>query len=514
MGVYYPQSSMTLRILWEDFDLKSKANLQKVYVVPIMAKSVTVYINDYTSADTFEAEIDFKNFPFDPRMIRACGVTIHMEDVKQVFQRDNALKAIARTTDNTVFEGYVDEESITFDDSKRTVKFEGRDLTALLIDRKYLGGPLPLTDALVTVLQNVLNSLDETATSVDVSKGLKLDVRGLSDDEKNLVLAKFYNKEGDHQLNGHMNVDRDQNYWEVIQDVVARAGLIAFVELDKLVLTKPRALYSGVHLSKVFVYGKNVKNLTLKRKLGRKKTFNVIVRSVLGKEVVDAKIPAEATEDWVKATGIQQGEVKMPEVGPKGEPIDPKMWKAAPYMSFRIPDCGSKEQLIRYAQEVYEEVSRQQIEGSFDTKEMTTQTLGGAVTDINGKVSFAQPEDFNILKIRNGTPIQLLIDQGDMKGLSRLTNPDKDTQRSMRINYMENRGYDPAISAAFADSMDQFANVFYTKAIRYTLSHEDGFKAAIEFLNFIDTKRVKVPELPPAAPPTYNNPSISNGRVP
>ncbi len=85
MSLYYPQAAITLGIIWEDFDNKDEEFLQDIYKLPIISRSLNVQINDYREADTFTAEIDYKSFPFDPRTIRACRITIHMEDIKEIF---------------------------------------------------------------------------------------------------------------------------------------------------------------------------------------------------------------------------------------------------------------------------------------------------------------------------------------------------------------------------------------------------------------------------------------------
>jgi hypothetical protein len=477
MGYYYPQAAVTMNILWEDGKVKSDAAAQKPYPLRVLAKSVTVTINDYSTADTFECEIDYQNFPFDPRAIRAVGVTIHMSDVGELFRSTNELHQLNLDTANTVFVGFADDSSISFDDTKRTVKLEGRDYTALFIDRPYLEGTIALTNRLDVLLQKILDDLQENA-----NKKIELDLRGINA-ESLPVLSTF---DQSHQLSGKKTVDRHENYWEVIQDLAARSGLIAFIELDQLVLTQPRSLYSATG-AKVFVYGRNIKNLTYKRKIGRKKNFNVIVRSVVEKEVLEAKVPAEATAEWSKTTGIAIGEVKLPEIGPNGEPVDKAKWRAAPYMSFRVPNCKDKSHLITIAEGIYEEVSRQQIEGSFETKEMTTSLLKSGGTDKNGKAILVDsyrndPNAFNILKLRNGTPIQITVDQGDLKGIASESDVNKRTQ------YLLRRGYPQAVANIFAKTLSQFINVYYTKQVRFSIDNESGFKAQIDFLNFIDTK--------------------------
>jgi hypothetical protein len=474
MGYYYPQAAVTLRILWEDFNFKSDAALQQVYKLPVLAKQIEVTVNDYNQADTFSLEIDYKSFPFDPRTIRSCGVTIHLENTGEIFKDSNALDILTPTADNTIFQGFADEESISFDDTKRTVKLEGRDLTCLFIDQKYSKGTLPLSERIDKVLRALIDDLKAT-------QPMDLEVRGLEISELP-ILASFEQSDGDHQLNGRKNIDRDQSYWEVMQDVVARSGLIIFVEIDKVVLTKPRALYSPSS-AKVFVYGRNIRNLTMKRKIGRKKNFNVIVRSLdeKNKTVIEAKMPKDGTAEWSKATGIPLGEVKIPELGPKGEQIPQEQWKPAPYISFRVPNIKDRDQLIKTAQEIYEEIGRQQIEGSFETSEMETNTLNAN-------------EVFKLIKLRNGTPIQIAINQGDLHGIHDIIVRDRNKQVdekatiASRAAYLRRRGYDSSVAAALASSMDKFANVFYTKGVKFSLDNDQGFKCTVEFLNFIDTK--------------------------
>lgn len=470
MGIYYPQCSVVLRIRWEDFGEKSDV-LTKVYDLPILARRVNVNINDYTQADTFDIEIDYREFPFDPRCIRAVGVTIAMENVKEVFQGDNSLRAIApRSGDdgNIIFQGFADEESISFDDSKRTVKLEGRDFTALLIDRKYPNGTVNLEQTVDVVIGNILAELEET-------REIKLDNRIVG---ALPILSSFWADKD--ALSGKKNVKKDESYWDVIQDIVTRAGLIAYIELDKLVLSKPRVLYDRAKAIS-FVYGANLSSLEFKRKIGRKKNFNLIVRSlsIETKEVIEAKIPKEATDEWSKATGINNAEVNLKVLKPDGTPVEEKDEKPAPYLSFRLPNIKSKDHLIKIGQEIYEEIGRQQIEGSFETKEM--------------EICYAEDPDkpqnhtkFNVLKLRNGTAVSIEIDQGDLEGFSRHKSP------AAREQHLILKGYEPAVAKALAETYGKFTTPLYIKAVTFSLDESQGFDCKVEFINFIETSKSSV----------------------
>jgi len=476
-GVFYPQCAVLLRVRWEDFGDTHQESLQKVYELPILARNVTVNINDYSHADTFELEVEYKHFPFDPRAIRACGVTVFMDNMGKLYDPDNSMRQVAPKRENAVFMGFADEESIHFDDTHRTVKLEGRDFTGLLVDRKYPHGTVNVEKPLDQVLMEILSGLPET-------KELVLDNRVvLLPGERLPVLSKFWSERD--KLSGRVNVPANKTYWDVIQDVVGRAGLIAYMELDKLVLSQPRVLYDKGRPA-VFVYGRNLKSLEFKRKVGRMKNFNVAVRSlnVASKEVLLAKIPEEASAEWSKRTGIPNKEMVVQTLKPDGTPVDvtkgsggngaQSQPEVAPYMSFRVPDVSSKAQLITIGERIYEEISRQQIEGSLETHDMEVPRAAihdGRLHDVSR---------FDVLKLRVGAPIRIEIDQGDLQGISRIAD------RSERVRFLVARGYNAKVAAAFAESMGRYNPVFYTKAVTYRMDADQGFECKVEFLNFIE----------------------------
>lgn len=455
-GPFYPQAAVTLRVLWEDFGQKNNPKFQEVYSLPVLARRVSVNINDYTQADTFECEIDYKQFPFDPRAIRSCGITIHMQDMKNLVSGGKATEIDPDEKNNTIFVGFADEESITFNDSARTVKLEGRDFTALLIDRPWLSGPPDISRPLDIIISQILAELPET-------KDLKVENKV---QEALPTLGQYANAFNDAAQK--KNTRKSESYWDVIQDLVGRAGLIAYIEVDKLVISKPRVLYSDTQALQ-FVYGRNLSDLDFKRKLGRRKNFNVVVRSlnIESKEVITAEIPREATAEWAAATGIKQEAVKIPKMDVQGNKTTEE--QLAPAISFRVPNVTSQAKLIDIGQELFEELGRQQIEGSFSTKDMETTT---------GKKTC-----FNILKLRNGTPVKIDIDQGDMAGLKRLSSVGEKTR------FLITKCYSRKVAQALAETLSnpRFSSPFYTKSVQFTLDSQNGFEAKVEFINFINT---------------------------
>lgn len=468
MSLYYPQGAITLRIIWEDFGNKTNSKLQEVYSLPVVCRRVVVSINDYLQADTFSLEIDYKQFPFDPRSMRACGVTIHMENMERLMDEKNQLVQIVPDKTNKIFSGFADEESISFDDSRRSVKMEGRDFTGILLDRKYTKtDPLDLSKRLDVLIQSLLSELPETS---------KITVDNRTD-ETLPVISKF--APDFHPLGNLRNRQENESYWNVIADLASRAGVIIFIEIDKLVITKPSVLYNRKKAIQ-FIYGKNVQDLQYKRKLGRKKFFNIAVRSLnmnlKDNPVIIAEIPKDAKPDWVASTGIPAERVKIPVIntdGSKGEPRD------APIMGFLLPDIANKDALIERGQEIYEELSRQQIEGTLKTKEM--EAMDGFQDCID------------LLTIRNGTPVQVRIDQGDMDGITEVVNPNAEGRRKEKAivattAFLTQRCYPEKIAELLAQTLNnaRMNAPFYTKAVQFTLDSEQGFSMKLDFINFID----------------------------
>ncbi len=480
---YYPRAAMFLHIRLEDFGDKASGLANQWFDIACLANNVTVNLNEYSKADTFSCEIDYKNFPFDPRCIRACGIVIAMEDAGEIFTNTNSLIDVKPTPENTIFIGWADEESISFSDDTRTVRMSGRDNTALLIDRKYLEGNVSVDKPLNVVIKDMLAGLEET-------KDLTIEIRARDKDGNPLttlpVLASFWSDKS--QLSGKKNVKKDQSYWDVIQELVSAAGMIAYIELDKLIITQPRVLYDR-NQAKKFIYGSNLKSLEFKRKIGRKKGFNIAVRclNVEKGEVITALIPKEATAQWSKETGIPNTEVVIPKMVPaapatvagkpqgqqnqlsdqdaeaKGDP--------APYIAFSVKNVNSKDQLIEIGQSIYEEIGRQEIEGSFETNEMRIK-----FTRLDGKEDL-----FNILKLRVGMPVVVEIKGDDIAAIRNIKN------QSGIEKYLVDHKYNPKVARSLSQSIGKSNTPFYTKSVTFTMDSEQGFDCKVEFLNFIES---------------------------
>lgn len=476
MSLYYPQGAITFDVRWEDFGSGDEA-LDKVDKMQILARSFTVELNDYNEADKFQCTIDYNSFPFDPRCIRALGVQVCLEDRGTIF-KDNSLDLLVPSEENTIFIGFADESSIQFDDSTQTVDIEGRDFTSLFIDQKRVRtDPVPLTKRVDLIIQDIINEQEAT-------KAIKIELRDI-DENQIPVLSKV--AEDFNPTKTVKNQRRKETYWDIIQSILSRTGLVGFIELDKFVITKPQNIYSKKEL-KQFIWGGNIKDLSFTRKLGRSKNFNVKVVSLNLKDkvIIEAKLPEDApdkvfiyiegvkteiTNPFIQEFGSKR--ITTPQLDKDGKKIEPE--KDSDFISFRIPNVTDKDQLIEIGQGIYEEMSRQQIEGSLKTYEME---IPEELERQNGSVMETRPVSFN--KIRNGSAVHILLSKNEISGVNSASSlVDK-------VKFLRARGYPEKIAHAFASSLNRINTPFYVKSVTFNLSQEDGFEMDIDFVNFID----------------------------
>jgi len=416
-------------------------------------------------------------------------VVIYIQDMKSYVEyASNKIKSISpvatnvasvddsdptnasRLKTNAVFIGFADEDSIKFDQSSRTVSLEGRDYTSLFVDVPYNDPKtIPVTAPLDYVIIKIL--LSRTATK---------DIRIFKDPSLGElpILSKFYSDF--NPLSGQKSRRKNETYWDVIQDLARKAGVLIYIQLDLLIITKPNALYNRKKM-KQFIWGKNLKDLEFKRNLGRTKDFNIGVRSLntRKKEVYEAIIPQDGKPEWAAKTGIPLKKVTVKKLQPDKSVKE----EDAKVIFFRLPNISDRDQLIEIGQGIFEEMNRQQIEGSLSTKDMLV-AEGDARVDGAGV-------PFDVTKIRNATPIDLRIFEDDLDAIKELNknqqgNISREATVAARQKYLEDRHYEPKVAAAFAQTMGKFDTPFYTRSVDFKFDMSNGFEMKLDFINFVE----------------------------
>jgi prophage tail gpP-like protein len=466
--IYYPQSAVTLGILWEDWD--GKVNLtDEVYELVAVPKDLEIEINSYKEADTARITLDYKNFPFDPRSIRSLKVTCHIADLEKLFDAQGNPTVLSpvdvtqltdqqrekfeqQLRENTVFAGFADESTMEFNDGAREIVIEARDQTSLLIDTKYPRTTTKLDQPFFDTIRSVLDTYEST-------QHIKIEARPASLITSTPIIASASSDIND----ATKNTKPGESMWDYIVDLCNRVALIPFIELDKLVITEPRILYTDSNRS-LFTWGHNLRTLRFKRKLGRNKGINIEVRSLneLSKEVISVKYPEDSPGGKAQTIPhIVDGENKT---------------KVAPYHVFLLKNIVNSDILLKQAENIWNEMARQEMEGSLSTKEM--------LICMEGKDERTKVDHMKITDVKMGTPIEVQIEAEDAKVLGTLEGRGVDAMRK----YLVSRCYPTRVADAISQSyelMRKTATPYYTTKARLTVN-QSGFQADIDFINFIE----------------------------
>ena len=475
MKVYYPKALVQIDAVLHDYGDSSQKPEFHFVVTPV---SVSVNINSYNLADTFNMSVRFEDFPFDPRLIRSVRVTIFIIDLKEL--RDFTAKDINDNQDKVLFTGFADTHEIKLDQSERMVNMEGRDYTALLIDSTFDNANLEdeagkrtrkirLDRPVKTIIQDLLSN-------VPAAKNIEIDDRsGRAGENFRKVAPSFSLVSGEEVSDGqYQYTDKNDTYWDVIVSLCEASALICYIELDKLVLTTPRILYQGGIQSKKtlqFIYGFNLMTLELFRNLGKKRKFNILLKSFNARENkrIQVSIPRDAEASWAGAMNIDKAVQKVKELNAQGVAET----RTAPAFTFLFNN-KTKEELIDIGQKTFEEFVRQQLEGSCETHEMV-------VNDDMGV-------EFDITRIKTGSPLKIEIAQEDVQNILR-TGPEGDKKSDgARVAYLVRRGYPQKTAEdlikAVAKGTGKLRPIFYTREAIFDFS-DQGFSCRLGFVNYI-----------------------------
>ena len=473
--LYYPKILVQVDAILHDYGDSTQKPEFHFIISPV---SCSVNINAYNLADTFDLQIRYEDLPFDPRLIRSLRVTIVALDLKEL--RDFTSQDIKNNLDKVIFTGFADTHTIRMDKTERLIRIEGRDYTALLIDSTFDNANLEDEEGKRTrkirLDRPVKQIIKDLLSNVPAAKNIEIDDRsGRGDENFKKSVPNFSLVSGEEVSDGlYHYADKNENYWDVIVSLCESAALICYIELDKLVLTTPRILYQGGIQNKKtfqFVYGFNLMNLEFFRNLGKKRKFNILLKSFNMRENkrIQVSIPRDANKSWADAMNVDKAIQKVKELNAEGVAES----RNAPAFTFLLNN-QTKEQLIEYGQKVFEEIVRQQVEGSCETHEMR-------ITDDKGI-------EFDITQVKIGSPVKIEILQEDVKNILRAGSGGDKITDGQRISYLVRRGYPRRVAEdlikAVAKGTGKLRPIFYVREVIFDFS-DQGFACRIGFVNYI-----------------------------
>ena len=377
----------------------------------------------YRSAATFSMTVDYREVPIDPRVIRAARIDIHLGTVSaEAFgtgvtrlHPNGQRSSILRTRDDwgnpnldtLRFTGLVDEWKVSHSDNASSIELKGRDLRGILIDSPLMATALnsaqiidsldtaqpvdrvvrqildhhPMA-ALFTVSVNAAEWPFETVPSPLLAHAAPRHRRGARGQRTG---ARTSSPGGNQQM----------SYWDAIVQHCYLVGAIPHFVGDKLRIRPTRSIFdqqrAGFDLNvptpfqdgltrisngqefsvRRLLYGRDIKSIDITRKYaGNSKpkivrcvSYNQSAAARGTQGVVEARWPAADAHTDARTT----------QSAPGGQQAHEET------LNIPISNVADPAQLLEIARNLYEEIGRNEINGTCETKNMAS--FGGTNAD-------------------------------------------------------------------------------------------------------------------------------------
>lgn len=415
---YYPRCRVVLDVLLEDYDDGTTGESFTYEATPRRADWTR---NDLRTADEFKIELDYRDFPLDPRTVRAIGVAIYCGDIGDP-------DAVLDLNDETVqvFFGSVDEPQAALSEGGETVTLDGRDHTAIFLGQEWSGGAIDIDRPLIDVIEEVR---DAAPGGDDLE--VDMDLAAYSVNLATLTGKTKWSPQG------------KDDTWTVLVELCGLAGLIPVVELDTLRVVAPGDLTAQ---QAAFLYGENVERLEFRRRLTERHSQRVQLTcwDPQARESRQVLYPAEPLVTRRRLT-------------PKGKVVtDPES-----VIAWTVQGSYTEDQLKELAQAYFEEMALPDVQGVLETKDLTDLDQATALP-----------------RLANGDTVTVQL--GAIRAdISDLSEGEAVTLLSSGAEAMPEAAAQALVSA-WGQAQDLGAT-FYVRAVRHSWSRESGYSAEIEF---------------------------------
>lgn len=465
----------------------------------ILPAKVEIERNGFRTADTATIEIAWRDAPFDPRMVRAAAVEVVIGVVDpadfaagMAGQRDpetGQLRSIVRQNlggaidqGATRFVGWVDNWDVDYDgEAGNFVTLECRDNTALFLDTPLASGDrvdlnLPIDEGIralcdryptLSGIRVVYGDTWETNPGIPPTPGTAVAPEQRTGGRGGSGRAR-------HPRTG----DQRMNLWDYITDLCVQVGVIPIVRDYELRIVNPRTAFSGPGSGpggrpRRMVFGKNLSNLHTARKLGGVKVPTIEVRAYDPgiARTRWARWPVRAGERTNGILGVTNPPraLRANETGVSGANPDERI------QTFVVRYGSDPERLSTIARGLYEQIGRQEVEGSFKTSNVT---------------SFEIEDEADLLRIQSGDPVEILLAPSDRaKPVPDVSTVGDITALSTqaRAAFLRELGWSDEVALRFAQLQEEvgFAPIFRTQNARILFDAETGLEIDVDFINYI-----------------------------
>lgn len=445
MAYYYPRHALRILAVLEDFTGNPTAaeDARDWVVVPRAAR---LERNDIHTADKLVAEVDFHEFPFDPRLIRTAAVAY--------FAGDTGGGVLARDERTLRFLGTLDSPESALGEDALKVTLECRDYTAFLLDKKATAAmQVSLDRSLRDILVELLATLPgEQATLL---RPVLHDAQGTG--------IEWPTVHGGGRRSARLPVEPKDTLWSVILRVVQMTGLVCWIELDTLVVSTPRNATASARPMR-FAFGQNLSDLRLKRN-----TQNLTRPVALtqydpasGQRTTATYPPEPRAARAGGGRGRGPGRGQRPHAALSHAGRASTGTQDALAEEFNITGHRTEAQLLEAAEHAYRTRAQTEIEGSLTTHELRV-------------------GDQDVYSLTAGDLLRAEIDEHTRAAFEGARDS------ASRERYLLARGYPAAVAAALAQSwehLDRVAQPFSIRKATFALD-DRAFQLDLDFQNLL-----------------------------
>lgn len=454
-----------------------------IFVMNRIPRKCSVHFQGHTQAATWSAVFDYREFPVDPRVIAASTAEIYIGTVSpddfstgmQRPERSGLRRSILRTRNddgtsndaNLVMVGVVDSWRVEHGDSGSEVHLEGRDMRGLLLDsplvssrdlfeyerprvrrRRKRSSILERLNTELNIWDLVTQILHEHEALNNLPASERIKVRAFKEEWPNETILSpgkashvpRHRRGASGQQGQASSAGANMNFWDLITRYCTLVGAIPTFVGRELHIRYAPTLYSmisgrnervpfsgglarydesGIWTVRKMVYGRDIDSMKISRKYtGNSKPKTVRIVSVSqstggrGRDQMLESVWPPRTLREARREGITgTNRVVRDFVGGQ---------ESSEIATFSFPGIQDQEQLNTIARALYEQIGRNEISGEVSTAALTS--FGG---------SNADPD---LLRLRVGDPVQLLVDASRLTAAAPITST---LNRTLQLPFAE-----------------------------------------------------------------------------
>lgn len=474
-GIYRPRMAASIRvpIVGSIQERIAMAEDDSVVELPMRVHTGAYVRNDHNHADSCKLIAEWFDAGIDPRIFSSCTCRFWLGNAADdgTWQPNDADLRFAGVV--TRVGRIMQNEGSGF-----TVELDFDDYTAFFLESKPFP-PEGVPDFSQTLSQAWARICDHTGPIGDDGQILstvgalrdRIVFRGKASD---VLVGKGVPVR--FQKIGKVVPKADTDAWSVWQQVVGAVGLVSFMHLDQCIVTTMTDYYTSV-APPVLVFGQNIAAIEETRdiKFSGKGIGLTSFDPLTGTTIESLWPPVGDKRVKRKKVGASRASKSTASrAKPKPAPTQDQVRKSEDREYFDVPGVTDQSVLDTYAERVWEERSRQELEGTVTTGEMVVERTDGTA--------------FDILGLAGGDALRIEFDPEHIFEIGQLTDFDARVARAVDLGYSEQ------VAEVVARNLGEFAkldSIFHVKSLSVhaetaSTSDDGQFRVEIHFVNRIE----------------------------